>query len=100
LLRAARLIVDTGIHHFGWTREDAARTMSEVMDGERFNKEIERYVLYPAQATAYMVGMLEILDLRSQSIGSDDSPDTMAEFHDAVIGHGNLPLEVLSRIGR
>jgi uncharacterized protein (DUF885 family) len=99
LLRAARLIVDTGIHYFGWTREDAARTMSEVMDGERFNEEIERYVLYPGQATAYMVGMLAILDLRSQSIGSDASPDAMAEFHDAVIGHGNLPLEVLSPIG-
>jgi uncharacterized protein (DUF885 family) len=70
------------------------------MDGERFNEEIERYVLYPGQATAYMVGMLEILDLRSRSIGSDDSPNAMAEFHDAVIGHGNLPLEVLSQIGR
>jgi uncharacterized protein (DUF885 family) len=46
-----------------------------------------------------MVGMLEILDLRSQSIGSDDSTDAMAAFHDAIIGHGNLPLEVLSRIG-
>jgi uncharacterized protein (DUF885 family) len=99
LLRAARLIVDTGIHYLGWTREDAARVMSEVMDGEHFNGEIERYVLYPGQATAYMVGMLEILDLRSQSIGSDNSPDTMAAFHDEVIGHGNLPLEVLSQIG-
>jgi uncharacterized protein (DUF885 family) len=46
-----------------------------------------------------MVGMLAILDLKSQSIGSDDSPDTMAAFHDAVIGHGNLPLDVLSQTG-
>ena len=100
LLRAARLIVDTGIHYLGWSREDAARTMSEVMVGDRFIGEIERYALYPGQATAYMVGMLEILDLRNESIGSDDSPEAMAAFHDAIIGHGNLPLEVLSRIGK
>jgi uncharacterized protein (DUF885 family) len=74
--------------------------MSEVMVGDRFIGEIERYALYPGQATAYMVGMLEILDLRNESIGSDDSPEAMAAFHDAIIGHGNLPLEVLSRIGK
>jgi uncharacterized protein (DUF885 family) len=64
LLRAARLVVDTGIHHYLWSRDQAVETMTEIMEGSHFNHEIERYALYPGQATAYTVGMLAILEMR------------------------------------
>jgi uncharacterized protein (DUF885 family) len=64
LLRAARLVVDTGIHHHLWSRDQAVETMTEIMEGSHFNHEIERYALYPGQATAYTVGMLAILEMR------------------------------------
>ncbi len=100
LLRAARLIVDTGIHHYRWTRDKAVETMTEVMEGQRFNYEIERYALYPGQATAYMVGMLAILDLRnSQGVTAAD-PEGIADFHETLLGQGNVPLTVLPELFR
>lgn len=98
LLRAARLIVDTGIHDLGWSRSEALETMTEIIDGDRFNHEIDRYVLYPGQATAYMVGMLAILDLRSASGASIEDADALAAFHQQIIGRGNLPMTVIARL--
>ncbi|MEX1092430.1 MAG: DUF885 domain-containing protein [Acidimicrobiia bacterium] len=95
LLRAARLIVDTGIHHYRWTRDEAVATMTGVMEGDHLNHEVERYALYPGQATAYMVGMLAILDLRDTNGISIDDPEAMAHFHETFLGQGNVPLAVL-----
>ena len=95
LLRAARLVVDTGIHDLGWTRDEARRVMTEIMDGEHFNSEVDRYALYPGQATAYMVGLLALLDLRDEMGIDVSSPASLAEFHEFVIGQGNVPLSVL-----
>lgn len=75
--------------------ESAVEVMTEIMEGPHFNHEIERYALYPGQATAYMVGMLAILDLRN-SIGiSTDDPEGMASFLVTFLGQGNVPLTVL-----
>lgn len=95
LLRAARLVVDTGIHYLGWTHGEAVAAMADIMGNDRYAHEIDRYVLYPGQATGYMVGMLQLLDLRdqmSQTMGDDFD---LAEFHSVAIGSGNLPLDVL-----
>jgi uncharacterized protein (DUF885 family) len=95
LLRAARLVVDTGIHSLGWSRSEAIEKMAEIMGNDRYAHEVDRYVLYPGQATGYMVGMLTLLDLR-ELVGADTSdPDELASFHDLAIGSGNLPLAVL-----
>jgi len=95
LLRAARLVVDTGIHYLGWARDEAIAEMAGIMGNDRYAHEIDRYVLYPGQATGYMVGMLTLLDLRDQmSVAMGDNFE-LAEFHSVAIGSGNLPLEVL-----
>jgi uncharacterized protein (DUF885 family) len=96
LLRAVRLVTDTGIHAMGWTREEAQAYMSSAMGG--WIHEVDRYIVLPAQATGYKIGMLEILRLRS--LAEDELGDGFdpAAFHDVVIGHGSLPLEVLDRL--
>ena len=98
LLRAARLIVDTGIHYYRWTREEALDAMTDVMEGGHFNHEIERYSLYPGQATAYMVGMLAVLDVRDSIGVSTDDPEAMANFHETLLGQGNVPLTLLPEL--
>lgn len=98
--RAARLVVDTGLHAFGWSRQDAidwmrARTPLPVTTIE---SEIDRYIAMPAQALAYKIGQREILRLRSdaeQRLGEDFD---IAGFHDAVLGQGMLTLPVLGDV--
>lgn len=97
MLRAVRLVVDTGIHAKRWTREEAidytldktGRPESEVVS------EIERYIVLPGQATAYTVGMLEILRLRSEAQAALGDDYDIREFHDVVLKHGEVPLTVL-----
>ncbi|WOJ94745.1 DUF885 domain-containing protein [Congregibacter variabilis] len=97
MLRAVRLVVDTGIHAKRWTREEAidymlektGRAESEVVS------EIERYIVLPGQATAYTVGMLEILRLRSEAQMALGDDYDIRDFHDVVLLHGPLPLTVL-----
>ena len=95
LLRAARLVVDTGIHHYGWDHDRAVATLTEIMGGPEYNHEVDRYVVYPAQATAYMVGMLELLDLRDRFGVDMSNPGSVAQFHDVAIGNGHLPLPTI-----
>lgn len=96
LLRAARLVVDTGIHYLGWSRDQAISEMTELMGGTEFNNEVDRYVVYPGQATAYMVGLLAILRMREAEGIDLEDPDSLASFHDQIIGSGNVPLKVLA----
>ncbi len=98
LLRAARLVVDTGIHHLGWNRDEAVATMTEIMGGPKYNHEVDRYILYPGQATAYMVGMLAILEMRDELGVRVTEPESLAAFHDLIIGRGNVPLSVLQAL--
>ncbi len=96
-LRAARLVVDTGMHAKGWSREQAVRYMQEhtpVMQVE-IESEIDRYIADPGQALAYMVGRLEILRIRAdaqQRLGADFD---IRAFHDTVLSGGSLPLSTL-----
>jgi uncharacterized protein (DUF885 family) len=97
LFRAVRLVVDTGIHSKRWTREQAIDYMltNTGMAETDIVAEIERYIVWPGQATAYKVGMLEILRLREEArIALGDKFD-VRDFHEVVLMNGSVPLYVL-----
>lgn len=98
LLRAVRLVADTGIHAMEWTREEAQAYMGSAMGG--WIHEVDRYVVLPAQATGYKIGMLEILRLRELAETELGDGFDLAAFHDVIIGNGSLPLEILDRLVR
>jgi uncharacterized protein (DUF885 family) len=97
LFRAVRLVVDTGIHAKRWTREQAIAYMREKtgMAEKEVTAEIERYIVSPAQACAYKVGMLKIQELRARSEKELGAKFDQREFHDVVLKNGALPLEIL-----
>ena len=97
LWRAARLVVDTGLHHKQWTREQAvaylvANTPNAVYDCQRA---IERYIAMPGQATAYMIGKLRIVELREMARQALGDRFDIRAFHDVVLGSGAVPLDQL-----
>ena len=97
MFRAVRLVVDTGMHAYGWTRQQAIDYMlaeTGMTRGEVVS-EIDRYIAMPGQACAYMVGMLEILDIREASKARLGARFSLPDFHQAVLGSGGLPLTVL-----
>jgi uncharacterized protein (DUF885 family) len=99
-MRAGRLVVDTGMHAKGWSRQQAVDFLAEhtPMAAVEIEAEIDRYIAYPGQALAYMVGRLEILRLRHSAATALGSQFTVSGFHDVVIGNGPLPLSVLSDV--
>lgn len=92
--RAARLVVDTGIHAMGWTREQAQDYFRAHAPTENL-AEIDRYISWPAQALAYKTGQLEIMKLRSRAEKELGPKFDVRDFHDAVLRNGALPLELL-----
>ena len=94
--RAMRLVVDTGLHHKRWTRQRALDYM-RAHTGDENVSEIERYCVWPGQALAYKIGMLEILELRERARTALGDAFDLAAFHDVVIGNGSLPLAILER---
>ena len=97
LWRACRLVVDTGIHSKRWSREQAIQYLKDNTpnpDGD-IRKAIERYVVYPGQATAYMIGKLKIMELREQARAELGEDFDIREFHDAVLLPGPVPLDIL-----
>lgn len=97
LWRAARLVVDTGIHSKRWSREQAIDYLKQNTpnpDGD-IRKAIERYVVYPGQATAYMIGKLKIMELREKARSELGAGFDIREFHDAVLKSGPVPLSIL-----
>jgi uncharacterized protein (DUF885 family) len=95
--RADRLVVDTGMHAFRWTRQqsiDLLRSGAGLSQVEA-ETETDRYITWPGQALAYMTGQREILALRAQLEGRDGARFDRRAFHDQVIGHGSLPLATL-----
>jgi uncharacterized protein (DUF885 family) len=97
LWRACRLVVDTGIHHKRWSREQAIQYLTDNTPNPPgdISKAIERYVVYPGQATAYMIGKLKIMELRDKAQKQLGAKFSYARFHDAVLKSGPVPLTVL-----
>ncbi|MFC2082677.1 DUF885 family protein [Candidatus Bipolaricaulota bacterium] len=94
LLRAVRLVVDTGIHDLGWNTDRAAfYIMMNVGESRALaDYRVRRYTVIPGQATAYMVGLLEILELRELARTALGDAFDLATFHDIILGHGMAPL--------
>ena len=98
--RACRLVVDTGLHHKRWTREEAidyltANTSSSVVAN---TKAIERYMIMPGQATAYKLGMLKILELREKARTALGDQFDIRGYHELVLSNGAVPLNVLETL--
>ena len=99
LWRACRLVVDTGIHDKRWSRERAIQYLKDNTpnpDGD-ITKAIERYIVYPGQATAYTIGKIKIMELRERAMERLGRKFDWRGFHDAVLTGGPMPLEVLDR---
>ena len=97
LWRACRLVVDTGIHHKRWSREKAIQYLTDNTpnpDGD-IRKAIERYIVYPGQATAYMIGKLKIMEIREKARAELGETFDIRGFHDTVLESGPVPLSIL-----
>ena len=96
-LRAARLVVDTGLHTKGWTRQQAIDYMLQHTAEDRgyLESEVDRYIIWPGQATAYMLGMLEIRNARDGAARTMGPKFDIKAFHDRVLEDGGVPLTYL-----
>ena len=97
LMRAARLVVDTGLHAYGWSREKAVQFFTDhvPMPREFCASEVDRYIIMPGQALAYLTGKLELLRLREDARRQLSGAFSLSTFHAAVLDSGSLPLPVL-----
>ena len=97
--RAVRLVVDTGIHYFGWSRQkaidyfiaNAAKSEADIIN------EIDRYIGWPGQALAYKIGQMKMLELRGEAETALGEDFDIRAFHDHMLGAGALPLDILER---
>lgn len=98
LWRACRLVVDTGIHHKRWSREQAIQYLTDNTPNPTgdIRKAIERYIVFPGQATAYMIGKLKIMELRTKAQAELGDDFDYRGFHDAVLTAGPVPLDILA----
>ncbi|MCB2210360.1 DUF885 domain-containing protein [bacterium] len=100
LWRAARLVVDTGIHIKKWSRQEAIDYMSTATGLPEADvvTEVERYIVMPGQACAYYIGYLRLLALRQKAEATLGTNFDLKEFHDVIINNGGLPLDLLERV--
>jgi uncharacterized protein (DUF885 family) len=99
MLRAARLVVDTGMHEKGWTREQAIKYFSDTLGYSEAESraQIERYMVWPGQALGYKIGSLKIQELRRRAEAALGSKFSLPKFHEIVLGEGTLPLALLEK---
>src|SRR5690348_9400147 len=97
LFRAARLVVDTGIHAMGWTEEQADDYMIKTgrLPPDQARSEVRRYITLPGQATGYKIGMLKIMELRAKAEAALGPKFDVKAFDDLIISDGSQPLPVL-----
>jgi uncharacterized protein (DUF885 family) len=98
--RACRLVVDTGMHAFGWSRQQAIDYMLEntALSVSEATREIDRYITWPAQALSYKIGELKIRELRARAEQALGPRFDIRSFHDTVLGNGSLPIAVLEEL--
>lgn len=97
--RACRLVVDTGIHHLGWTRQQAIDylTVNTALSSREIANEVDRYISWPGQALSYELGYLKILELRAKAEKALGTKFDLRHFHDTVLSTGSVPLPVLEQ---
>lgn len=100
IFRAARLVVDTGIHSKKWTREEAVQYYLDNIPNPEgdVRAEIDRYIVWPGQATAYKIGMLKIQELRQNAETALGDAFDIREFHEVVLSNGAVPLTILEEL--
>ncbi len=98
--RAVRLVVDTGIHEDGWTREQAVKYMQDntALADQNIATEVDRYIVWPGQALSYMIGEQAILQLRAEAKQKLGDKYNLKNFDDVVLGQGSLPMAVLKEV--
>ena len=98
--RACRLVVDTGIHAFGWTRDQAIQYMLDntALSRGSVEAQIDRYITWPAQALSYKIGEIKIRQLRQKAEDTLGENFDLRAFHDALIGNGSLPIALLEEV--
>jgi uncharacterized protein (DUF885 family) len=99
MLRAVRLVVDTGMHAKGWTREQSIRYMRDTLGYPESiaRSETERYMAWPGQALGYKIGALKIQELRARAQAALGNKFSLPKFHEIVLGEGTLPLALLEK---
>eukprot|EP00058_Branchiostoma_floridae_P023772 XP_002609262.1 hypothetical protein BRAFLDRAFT_86827 [Branchiostoma floridae] len=100
IMRACRLVVDTGMHVMGWSKERAVQYMKEnsAVSPKHIEIEVNRYITWPGQACAYKIGMRKIQELREKAKTELVSKFDVREFHAAVLGCGSVPLNILEEV--
>ena len=100
IFRAARLVVDTGIHSKKWNREKAVQYYLDNIPNPEgdVRAEIDRYIVWPGQATAYMIGKLKIEELRAKAEAELGETFDIRQFHDTIIANGSVPLSILEEL--
>ncbi len=97
--RACRLVIDTGVHHYGWSRERAIAYLRDhtALSEHEVTTEVDRYISWPAQALSYKLGEITIVKLRAQAEKELGDKFDVKSFHDAILRQGSVPLPVLER---